>query len=60
VRAVRGVGSVLLLVNMIDGESALEVLSVYEVVQCTVRTNQTHLGLPMSALEIALLIVAAI
>jgi len=54
-------GSVLLLVNkrMIDWESALVVLLVYDVVQHTVRANQTHLGLPTSALEIALLMVVA-
>ena len=56
----RGLGSVLLLVNMIDGESALDVLPVYGLVQRTVQANQTHLGLPTCALEIALLIVAAI
>ena len=36
----------------------MKVLSVYELVQRTVRANQTHLE-PMSALEIALLINAA-
>ena len=44
---------------MIDGDSAFVVLSVYEVVQRTVHANQTHLGLPTSALEIALLIFVA-
>ena len=43
---------------MIDGEKALETLSVYELVQHTVRANQAHLE-PRCALDIALLINAA-